>query len=82
MKLKEQFAQQILMTQEFLEKVDYQRERFIVSSEHKAMQFSTEVPPMKVFDFVAQEITNSTPVNKSALIVDRLEKFDPKSTNV
>jgi hypothetical protein len=37
---------------------------------------------MKVFDFVKQEIKNSRPVNKSAMIVDRLEKFNPKSTNI
>jgi len=70
--MKEQFAQQILMAQEYFEEVNYQRERFIVSSENKAKRYSSEIPPLKVFDFIEQEMKNSQPINKSAKIVERL----------
>lgn len=58
------------------------RERFIISSENQAKRFASDVPPLKIFDFIEHEKLVSKKINKSAQIVARLEEFDPNSKNV
>ena len=58
-KMKEQFANQILMVQDYLEIVNYERERFQVSSENKAKAFASDIAPKKVLDLVKMESENS-----------------------